>query len=206
MCRFAMDSMKQMKVTMGELQHTLGPETSMLSMRFGLHSGPVTSGVLRGDKSRFQLFGDTVNTAARMESTGQRDRIQVSQSTADLLIASGRSDWINKRDGLVAAKGKGELQTYWLVGRTTSAGSTYTAVTVDAKTTRQTRGRAIHSILLDPPRQTPLSTMVPRRVRLGCFSFSIGCVPAYLYSFHNKSTFGHPDNRLASSTHYVLFI
>jgi class 3 adenylate cyclase len=132
MCRFAIDCMKQMKVTIGELQHTLGPETSMLSMRFGLHSGPVTSGVLRGDKSRFQLFGDTVNTAARMESTGQRDRIQVSQSTADLLIASGRSDWINKRDGLVAAKGKGELQTYWLVGRTTSAGSTYTAVTVDA--------------------------------------------------------------------------
>jgi hypothetical protein len=66
-----------------------------------------------------------------MESTGQRDRIQVSQSTADLLVASGRGDWITKRDGLVAAKGKGELQTYWLVGRTTSAGSTYTTVTED---------------------------------------------------------------------------
>jgi class 3 adenylate cyclase len=46
--------------------------------------GPTTAGVLRGEKSRFQLFGDTVNTAARMESTGQKGRIHVSQKTADV--------------------------------------------------------------------------------------------------------------------------
>ena len=84
-------------------------------------SGPVTAGILRGERARFQLFGDTVNTAARMESTGLKDRIQISQETADLLVAAGKSHWFCKRDGLVKAKGKGELQTYWLT--TTGGGS-----------------------------------------------------------------------------------
>jgi hypothetical protein len=43
-----------------------------LAMRFGMHSGPITAGVLRGDKTRFQLFGDTMNVAARMESKYKR--------------------------------------------------------------------------------------------------------------------------------------
>jgi 3'5'-cyclic nucleotide phosphodiesterase/Adenylate and Guanylate cyclase catalytic domain len=70
--------------------------------------------VLRGEKSRFQLFGDTVNTAARMESTGERDKIQCSASTADLLRQGGKGHWIKPRDKLVHAKGKGELQTFWV--------------------------------------------------------------------------------------------
>jgi hypothetical protein len=84
-----------------------------LALRFGLNSGPTTAGVLRGEKGRFQLFGDTVNTAARMESNSERNRIQVSQSTADLLIADGLQHWLTPRKDLVNAKGKGLLQTYW---------------------------------------------------------------------------------------------
>lgn len=74
----------------------------------------MTAGVFRGEKSRFQLFGDTVNTVSRMESTGKRTRIQVSQETADLLIAAGKPHWLKPRDEVVVAKGKGEMKTYWL--------------------------------------------------------------------------------------------
>ena len=45
----------------------LGPDTGDLNMRFGLNSGPVTAGLLRGQQSRFQLFGDTVNTGKRRD-------------------------------------------------------------------------------------------------------------------------------------------
>ena len=62
MARFAWDCLVKMKEVTRDLETQLGPGTGELTMRFGLHSGPVTAGVLRGDKSRFQLFGDTVNT------------------------------------------------------------------------------------------------------------------------------------------------
>lgn len=54
MARFAKDCMKKMNELTKQLTTILGPDTADLSMRIGLHSGPVTAGVLRGEKSRFQ--------------------------------------------------------------------------------------------------------------------------------------------------------
>ncbi len=114
MVRFALECRKRMVEVTRTLEVLLGPDTADLAMRFGIHSGPVTAGVLRGKHARFQLLGDTVNLAARMEYTGRRDCIQLSQDTADFIIAAGKSDWITPRDDPITIKGRGEMQTYWL--------------------------------------------------------------------------------------------
>jgi hypothetical protein len=85
----------------------------------GVHSGPVTGGVLRGQNARFQLFGDTMNVAARMESTGIRNRIHVSSATASLLMNAGKGKWLARRKELVDMKGKGQMETYFLRGHST---------------------------------------------------------------------------------------
>ena len=92
---------------------SLGLPGNALRLRVGLHAGPVTAGVLRGDRSRFQVFGDTVNTASRMESTGEPGRIQVSGEVAEALKAAGAPHALRYR-GKTEAKGKGRLDTYWL--------------------------------------------------------------------------------------------
>ena len=119
MAKFAWDCLIRINEITRELEVTLGPDTGDLSMRFGLHSGAVTAGVLKGDRARFQLFGDTVNTAARMESTGIKGRIQVSNATAHILKECGKGFWLTRREDGVMAKGKGVLDTYWLTAKTT---------------------------------------------------------------------------------------
>ena len=56
--------------------------------------------------ARFQLFGDTVNTASRIETTGEKNRIHLSEETANLLISMGKERWVMERTNRVEAKGQ----------------------------------------------------------------------------------------------------
>jgi class 3 adenylate cyclase len=115
MVKFARDIISKMVNLTRDLADSMGSDTADLQMRVGLNSGSVTAGVLRGKKSRFQLFGDTMNMAARMESNGAAGKIHVSEATADELGARGKGHWVSPREDKIVAKGKGELQTYWVV-------------------------------------------------------------------------------------------
>jgi class 3 adenylate cyclase len=114
MARFAKDVLIRMSSLTKKLGASLGPDCEELSIRIGVHSGPVTAGVLRGDKSRFQLFGDTVNTTSRLQTTGDCGKIHLSGETATLLTNSGKGHWIVPRQDAVEAKGKGVMKTFWL--------------------------------------------------------------------------------------------
>ncbi|CAB9503263.1 Receptor-type guanylate cyclase gcy [Seminavis robusta] len=113
MVRFAWDALLETNKVTKRLECSLGPDTADLTLRIGIHSGPVTAGVLRGDRARFQLFGDTVNTASRMETTGRCGKIQISEATASILRESAKEHWLTPREDMVNAKGKGIMIAYW---------------------------------------------------------------------------------------------
>lgn len=86
-------------------------------LRIGINSGAVVAGVIGQKKFIYDLWGDTVNIASRMESHGVPDQIQCSRATYNCL-AERNYQWQDR--GAIAVKGRGKMQTYFLMGRSAS--------------------------------------------------------------------------------------
>ena len=90
-----------------------------LKVRIGVHCGPLTAGVIGTERMQYDVWGDTVNVASRMESTSEPGRIHVSEAFATFLLSTPLGDSAERplqvtERGTVDVKGKGSMQTYWL--------------------------------------------------------------------------------------------
>jgi class 3 adenylate cyclase len=98
---------------LGEVAGRSDPGGQPLQVRIGIDTGPVVAGVIGTSRFSYDLWGDTVNTASRMESTGVPGCIQVTGRTYRRLCDRYRF----QRRGPISVKGKGDIVTYFLVGR-----------------------------------------------------------------------------------------
>ena len=83
-------------------------------LKMGINHGPITAGVIGARKPHYDIWGNTVNVASRMESTGKAGAIQVTEETCGILQTFG---FTFEQRGLVVVKGKGQLMTYYLQGK-----------------------------------------------------------------------------------------
>jgi class 3 adenylate cyclase len=88
-------------------------DAPQLGVRIGIHCGPVVAGVICENKFAYDLWGDTVNTASRMESHGLKNQIQVSSA----FFEKTKDHFIYEERGPIHVKGKGEMTVYLLLGR-----------------------------------------------------------------------------------------
>ena len=104
-----------------EMQQTVAAMSSefgeKLQVRIGLHTGPAVAGVIGNQKLFYDVWGETVNTASRMESYGEPGRIQTTTAAKEELD----QDYKFSPRGMVDVKGVGVLETWWLTGKQLTA-------------------------------------------------------------------------------------
>ncbi|UCE71814.1 MAG: hypothetical protein JSU99_00465 [Nitrospiraceae bacterium] len=93
--------------------HFSDPSGRPLQIRVGIHTGPAIAGVIGAHKFAYDVWGDTVNTASRMESHGSAGKIQATQEIYQIL----KEKFVFEPHGEIEVKGKGTLRTWWLTGR-----------------------------------------------------------------------------------------
>lgn len=107
--RFALDAITAASDTLIDLED---PSRGHIQLHAGFHTGPVVTNVVGSRTPRYSVIGDTVNVAARMESTSLPDHIQCSELCA--IALKDNTEFTLERRGKIEVKGKGEMVTYWV--------------------------------------------------------------------------------------------
>jgi ligand-binding sensor domain-containing protein/class 3 adenylate cyclase len=104
------DMALEMLQTLEILRYTM---KANVQVRIGMNTGPVVAGIIGQKKFTYDLWGDTVNTASRMESHGEAGKIHCTETVYELL----KNDFVFEERGEIDIKGKGMMKTYFLLGR-----------------------------------------------------------------------------------------
>eukprot|EP00291_Cryptomonas_curvata_P015467 CAMPEP_0172152354 /NCGR_PEP_ID=MMETSP1050-20130122/793_1 /TAXON_ID=233186 /ORGANISM="Cryptomonas curvata, Strain CCAP979/52" /LENGTH=785 /DNA_ID=CAMNT_0012820671 /DNA_START=143 /DNA_END=2501 /DNA_ORIENTATION=+ len=137
-----------------------------LNVRIGINTGPVFAGVAGKRNPRFHLFGDTVNTASRMESNGLPGQIQLSAATREALEAAAPGRYVMTERGDVDIKGKGLMTLHWLTAASARASSPSPPPPPPPSAASPARPRPRPPAGGPPARPTPPPAGDPARARL----------------------------------------
>jgi adenylate cyclase len=110
---------QQQQQQQGSSEDGEGHEQKPLELRVGINSGPVVAGIIGTKRYMYDIWGDSVNVASRMESTGVPGKIQATREVVELVepFEGGEAYFTFVKRGLVDVKGKGRIETYFLENR-----------------------------------------------------------------------------------------